>query len=145
MEKYKVTFKEIFALTEAGDEKKLQEVAPIDEATLTMIVEHLPTPKEAQAYRIPQLWHGDLESEDGKAMMTVDTKAKANMVVFGITYDQHSGEVAVGRVFSGTLKKGTEVNISGKAEPAEDTAGRPVHGPGARAGRRDVRRQHSRA
>jgi elongation factor 2 len=115
MEKYKVTFKDIFALTEAGDEKKLQEVAPIDEATLTMIVEHLPTPKEAQAYRIPHLWHGDLTSEDGKAMVAVDASAKANAVIFGITYDPHGGEVAVARVFSGTLKKGTVVNISGKA------------------------------
>ena len=49
-------------------------------------------------------------------MMTVDQKAKVNMVVFGITYDQHSGEVAIGRVFSGTVKKGTEVYVSGHAE-----------------------------
>ena len=114
MEKYKVTFKQIFELTEAQDIKKLQEVAPIDEATLTMMIEHLPTPLEAQAYRIPHLWHGDINSEDGKAMMTVDAKAKANIVVFGISYDPHGGEVAIGRVFSGTIKKGTEVYVSGR-------------------------------
>jgi elongation factor 2 len=117
MEKYKVTFKDIFALTAANDEEKLQQVAPIDEAVLQMIIEHLPSPKEAQAYRIPSLWHGDLNSADGKAMMSVDRKAKANLIVFGITYDQHSGEVAVGRVFSGVVKKGTELHISGRAEP----------------------------
>jgi elongation factor 2 len=117
MEKYKVTFKDIYELTEAKDFTKLQEVAPIDEATLTMIIEHLPTPTEAQAYRIPHLWHGDLNSEDGKAMLAVDAKAKANVVIFGISYDPHGGEVAIGRVFSGTVKKGTLVYISGQNEP----------------------------
>ncbi|MCL5239487.1 MAG: elongation factor EF-2 [Candidatus Marsarchaeota archaeon] len=114
MEKYKTTFKQIFELTEKNDLAKLQELAPIDEATLTMMIEHLPNPAEAQAYRIPHLWHGDMQSEDGKAMLAVDPDAKANVVVFGISYDPHGGEVAIGRVFSGTVKKGTEVNVSGR-------------------------------
>ncbi|MEM3791397.1 MAG: elongation factor EF-2, partial [Candidatus Micrarchaeaceae archaeon] len=113
MDKYKVTFKDIFRLTEEGNEEKLQEVAPIDEAVLSMVVEHLPNPKEAQAYRIPHLWHGDLNSEDGKAMLNCDAKGKVNMVIFGIVYDPHSGEVAIGRVFSGTVKKGVELYVSG--------------------------------
>ncbi len=117
MDRYKVTFKDIFALTAAGDEQKLQEMSPIDEATLSMIIEHLPNPRQAQSYRIPHLWHGDLASADGKAMIEVNPTAQANAVVFGITNDQHSGEVAIGRVFSGTVKKGTILNISGRAEP----------------------------
>jgi elongation factor 2 len=117
MDKYKVTFKDIFALTAANEEEKLQEVAPIDEAVLSMIIEHLPNPKEAQPYRIPNLWHGDLNSEEGKAMVNVDRFAKVAMVIFGITYDQLGGEVAIGRVFAGTVKKGTLLNISGRAEP----------------------------
>ena len=117
MEKYKITFKNIFALTAAGEEEKLQEIAPIDEAVLSMIIEHLPNPKEAQPYRIPHLWHGDLNSEIGKAMISVDRNAKVAMVIFGITYDQHSGEIAIGRVFSGTVRKGTTLYISGKSEP----------------------------
>ncbi len=115
MKKYNVTFKQIFDLTAKNDEAELQRLAPIDEATLSMCIEHLPSPREAQAYRIPHLWHGDLNTEDGKAMTSVDQKAKVNMVVFGVSYDQHSGEVAIARVFSGTVKKGTEVFISGNA------------------------------
>ncbi len=113
MKKYNTTFKQIFDLTAKNDEAELQRLAPIDEATLSMCIEHLPSPKEAQAYRIPNLWHGDLASEDGKAMLAVDQKAKVNMVVFGVSYDQHSGEIAIARVFSGTVKKGTEVFLSG--------------------------------
>ncbi len=115
MDKYKVTFKDIFALTAAGDEKKLQEVAPIDESTLIMMIEHLPSPHVAQKYRIPQIWHGDLESPDGKAMLNTDASANTNIVVFNMVYDPHSGEVPVGRVFSGVAKKGTELHISGLA------------------------------
>ncbi|MDE1845893.1 MAG: elongation factor EF-2 [Candidatus Micrarchaeota archaeon] len=114
---HKVTFKDIFALTAANNEAELQRVAPIDEATLTMIIEHLPNPRQAQAYRIPYLWHGDIASPDGAAMATVDPKANVNAVVFGVTSDQHSGDVAIARVFSGVVKKGTLLNISGQAEP----------------------------
>ncbi len=113
MKKYNVTFKQIFDYTEKKDEEALRRVAPIDEATLSMVIEHLPSPKVAQAYRIPHLWHGDMESPEGKAMKNVDSTAPAAAVIFGVTSDPHSGEVAIGRVFSGTLKKGTELFLSG--------------------------------
>ena len=113
MESHKTTFKHIFELTEKGDEKGLQEVAPIDETILKMIVEHLPSPKVAQPYRIPHLWHGDINSTEGKAMTEVDQKAHANLVIFGINYDKQAGEIAVARVFSGLVKKGMEFKLSG--------------------------------
>ncbi len=116
METKKATFKDIFELTAKGDIPALQELCPIDEATLAMVVEHLPNPAEAQPYRIPQIWHGDLNSPDGKAMVSTDTKGKTNAVVFGIKYDQQAGEIAVGRIFSGTAKKGMEFHISGRSD-----------------------------
>ena len=115
METKNATFKDIFELTAKNDLQKLQELCPIDEATLAMVVEHLPNPAEAQPYRIPQIWHGDLNSEDGKAMLNTEINAKTNVVIFGIKYDQQAGEVAVGRIFSGDAKKGTELHISGKS------------------------------
>ena len=117
MDKNKVNFKHVFDLMAKGEAglEELQRIAPIDDAALSMIIDHLPTPKVAQAYRIPQIWHGDLKSEAAKAMMSVDMKAPANIVVFSIMYDPHAGEVAVGRVFSGIVKKGTELHISGRS------------------------------
>lgn len=116
MQKYKINFKQVFEYTSQGEEglKKLQELAPIDDAVLAMIIEHLPTPLVAQRYRIPQIWHGDLNSPEGQAMVNVNQKANVMAAVFHIMYDQHSGEIAVGRVFSGIVKKGTELNISGR-------------------------------
>jgi elongation factor 2 len=116
MEKNKVTFKHIFELTANNDLAKLQEICPIDEATLAMVVEHLPNPAEAQPYRIPQIWHGDLNSPDGKDMVTTNITGKTNGVIFGIKYDQQAGEIAVGRIFSGTAKKGLELHISGRSQ-----------------------------
>ena len=116
MDKYKINFKQVFEYSSQGEEgiKKLQEVAPIDDAVLAMIIDHLPPPNVAQRYRIPQIWHGGTESEAGKSMLDVNKSAKANIAIFHIMYDQHSGEIAVGRVFSGDVKKGTEFNISGR-------------------------------
>ncbi len=113
MDKYKTTFKDIFTLTEKGDEAKLQEVAPIDEAVLTMIIDHLPSPKVAQQYRIPQIWHGDLTTPDAKAMLATDETGSTSIVVFNMVYDPHSGDVPVGRIFSGIAKKGIELHVSG--------------------------------
>ena len=114
MDLRKISFKDIFELTEKGEESKLQEIAPIEEAVLAMMIEHLPNPKDSQPYRIPQIWHGDLDSDNAKDMLSTNANGKTNIVVFGIKYDPHSGEVAVGRIFSGTARKGLEVNVTGK-------------------------------
>jgi elongation factor 2 len=114
MKEKKVSFKDVFAYTAAGNEAKLEEIAPVEETILPMIVKHLPSPKEAQQYRVPHMWHGELTTGDGKAMMETDASAKTNMVVFKVLYDPHSGEVAVCRVFSGVAKKGLEINVSGR-------------------------------
>ncbi len=114
MKQKNVSFKQVFEYTAAGDEAKLQDIAPIEDAILSMVVEHLPSPKEAQVYRVPIMWHGDMSSVDGQAMANTDATAKANMVTFGVAYDQHSGEVIITRIFSGTVKKGMEFYVSGK-------------------------------
>lgn len=43
-----------------------------------------------------------------------DPKGQVVMVVFGVATDPHAGEVGIGRIFSGTAKKGVEVLIHGK-------------------------------
>ncbi len=129
VESKKVSFKHIFELSAkaqaartAGSPSEaekvvaqIKEVAPVEDAVLPMIIEHLPSPKEAQAYRVPHLWHGDLSSTDGKAMLAADAKAKTNGVIFGIVHDMHSGDVAIARIFSGDVKKGLELRVSGRS------------------------------
>lgn len=111
MKKTGVTFKDIVELTNAGDLKTLRKKAPLHVVVLDMVVRHLPNPLEAQKYRIPHLWQGDINSDVGQAMLKCDPKGKMVMVVTKIILDKHAGEVATGRVWSGTVKTGQEVYL----------------------------------
>ncbi|MEM0476000.1 MAG: elongation factor EF-2, partial [Candidatus Norongarragalinales archaeon] len=107
-----VDFKELYTLCVAGNHEKLQEIAPVDEVILEMAVKHLPTPLEAQKYRIPVIWRGDLASDFGKAMTNCDANGKICFMTTAVVVDEHAGEVAVGRLYSGTLRKGSEVYLA---------------------------------
>ena len=73
---------------------------PIHNAILEMVVDHLPNPKEAQAYRIRKIWEGDLESDIGKAMINCDPEGPTIICLSKVQVDKHS-LVATGRIFSG--------------------------------------------
>ena len=89
----------------------LSKKAPLAEPILDMFVEHLPNPIEAQPYRQSQIWPGDANSEVGKGMANVDPNGPLLMCVSTIEVDSHSGVVAIGRVFSGTVEKGKVVQL----------------------------------
>ena len=111
MQEYGISFKDIIEYNQSGNQKELAKKAPISEILLDMVVKHLPNPRTAQKYRIPQIWSGDIESVEGKAMTACDQKAKLAMMITDISIDPNAGEVATGRVFSGSIKKGSEVNL----------------------------------
>ncbi|MBC7128642.1 MAG: elongation factor EF-2 [Thermoplasmatales archaeon] len=113
MKKTGITFKDIYEYCLKDDQETLAKKAPIHKITLDMVIRHLPNPKEAQKYRIPNIWKGDLNSETGKAMVECSPKGELAMMVTKIIIDPHAGEITVGRVFSGTLKEGEEVYILG--------------------------------
>ena len=115
MKKFNISFKEMYERCVAGDHKYLVERSPLDEVLLEIIITHLPSPRVAQPYRIPVLWkHGDLDTEYGKSMIACDANGKPIGVVFGVVYDEHAGEVAVIRFFSGKVEKGVQLYISSK-------------------------------
>ena len=78
-----------------------------------MIVEKMPSAAVAQKYRIPHIWHGDPESSAGKAMATADEKGLTTYMVTKVVIDPHAGEIAVGRLFSGSIAKGDQLYVSG--------------------------------
>ncbi|MEA1957098.1 MAG: elongation factor EF-2 [Euryarchaeota archaeon] len=113
MKKTGLGFKEVFDYCKQGNMKELALKCPAYEAVLDMITEHLPNPIEAQQYRAPVVWQGDAESGIGKSMASCDRLGDVAFMVTSISVDPHAGEVATGRLFSGTVEKGTEVFISG--------------------------------
>ncbi len=116
MKKQGITFKDIFTLVEMPDAERKEWVwknAPLYEVLLDMVVKHLPDPLEAQKYRIPKIWRGDLDSQFGKDLISCDPKGKIGFVITRIMIDPRSGkEISAGRLFSGTLKNGMEVHLN---------------------------------
>jgi len=105
MKETNVTFKDIYEYCSSGRQEELAKKSPAYVTVLNMVAEHLPNPKEAQKYRIPKIWHGDLESEAGKAMLNCDPNGPLAMMITKIIVDPHAGEIAVGRIYSGTVKR----------------------------------------
>jgi len=112
-----VTFKEVIDAYGGEPEEvgrkvdDLSKKVPLYEPILDMFCEHLPNPLDAQAYRQSQIWPGELNSSVGKAMAKVDPSGPLLMCITTIEVDPHSGVVAIGRVFSGTVEKGKTVHL----------------------------------
>ena len=79
--KYGVKFSDIYDSYANNEIEEFQKKAPIAEAILTMVIKHHSPPDVAQKYRIPKIWHGDLESEVGKALLNCDEKGPAVMML----------------------------------------------------------------
>ena len=90
---------------------KLKEMLPLHEAILEMVVHHVPNPLEAQPFRLQAIWHGDLESEVGRAMMKLDENGPLVVGITNIVIDPQAGVVSTGRVFSGTIKRGDDIYL----------------------------------
>ena len=106
MQKTGLNFTDIYEYCKNDDQKSLAKKAPVHKVLLDMTVEKLPSPLVAQKYRIPNIWQGDLESTEGTAMVECDAQGPLSLMITKIWMDPHAGEVAVGRVYGGTIKQG---------------------------------------
>jgi elongation factor 2 len=112
MQETKLSFKDVIDAYNNDKVDEFVKKAPLHKIALNMVVHHLPNPKEAQVYRIPHIWHGDLDSVIGKALINCDAKGPAAFICTKIVIDPHAGEVAAGRLFSGTMKQGDIVYMN---------------------------------
>ncbi len=118
MKKNNVNFKEVIELYRSGKpEEEIQawvwKNAPVHEVILDMVIKHLPNPIEAQKYRIPHIWRGELDSPLGKDLISCNPEGKPAFVITRITIDPRFGrEMSAGRLFSGTVKEGMQVYLN---------------------------------
>lgn len=116
MQKKGIKFSDIQKIYEMDKDAQKEWVwqnASLNEVILDMAIKHLPEPREAQKYRIPKIWHGDIESQMGKDLMTTNPNGKLAFVVTRVMVDPKSGkEIAAGRLFSGTIRQGQEVYLN---------------------------------
>jgi elongation factor 2 len=110
-----IGFPEIIEMERDGKRRELHEQTPLSDVVLDMVAEHFPNPLEAQPRRIPRVWRGADDSEIARQMREVDDDGEVVFMVTDIGMDPHAGEIATGRVFSGTIRKGQELYVSGTA------------------------------
>ncbi len=111
MQKHKVSFKDVFDAYAKDNPNEMSHKAPLHKVVLDAVVKHHPNPKQAQEYRIPKIWHGDLDSEEGQSLMKCDPNGPVAFIVTKIVIDKHAGEISAGRLFSGTVRQGDEVEM----------------------------------
>ena len=100
-----------------GGQAELAKLIPLADVALEMAINHIPCPPDAQKVRIPVIWKGDLKSKIGQEMLNCDPNGDVAMMVTKIIMDKQAGEIAIGRLFSGTVKKGQTLYIAGQPNP----------------------------
>ncbi|MFQ6020752.1 MAG: elongation factor EF-2 [Candidatus Aenigmatarchaeota archaeon] len=109
MKKSGVSFKDIIDLCSQERDEELAEKAPMHIVVMDMVIKHLPSPVEAQKYRIERIWKGDVNSEIGKQLVNCDPNGKLAAVITKVVYDPHAGMISTARVFSGKMKRGQDI------------------------------------
>ncbi|MEM1606555.1 MAG: GTP-binding protein [Candidatus Bathyarchaeia archaeon] len=112
----RIKFSDIIEAYSSGEWQSLQEIIPLHKAVLEAIVRNLPSPVEAQKYRVPKIWGGKLDSEIGRAMIECDPHGPTAICVVNVKSDPTEGLVATGRIFSGSIEEGDRVYLVNAGE-----------------------------
>jgi elongation factor 2 len=94
----------------------MQKWLPAADAVLEMIVVHLPSPVQAQKYRVDNLYDGPLDDVMAQAIRTCDTSPEAPLCMYVSKMVPTSDKgrfYAFGRVFAGKIATGQRVRILG--------------------------------
>ncbi|MDP3728526.1 MAG: elongation factor EF-2, partial [bacterium] len=120
MQKKNISFKDILTIYEMDEEKKKAWVwdnAALHEVILDMCIKHHPDPIVSQKYRIPKIWRGEIDSSFGQDLLNCNPDGKLAFVITRIVIDPKSGkDISAGRLFSGTLRPGTQVYLNNAKE-----------------------------
>jgi elongation factor 2 len=94
-----------------ANHEALSKSLPLYKAILDMTVLNCPSPIEAQEYRMPKIWAGNLASTIGKALVACDDHGPTVMCITNVQIDPTVGPIATGRLFSGSLRKDDRVYL----------------------------------
>ena len=106
-------FRDVINTYKNNRQNELRTKIPIHEAIFEMAIKHLPSPRQAQAYRIERIWDGPTDTEIGRILSKCRDDAPAVMCVTKVRRDADGTTVATGRLFSGVVKKGNTLHLVG--------------------------------
>ncbi len=106
-----VKFSDIVKAYHLGASVKLQKSLPVYQAIFEMSIKKIPDPRQAQAYRIEEIWDGQVGSPIGKALVECSDDGPTVFCVTNVHSDGKGGTFATGRLFSGKLAKGETLHL----------------------------------
>jgi elongation factor 2 len=106
-----VKFSDVIKAYEKDEREKLQKNLPVYEAIFEMAIKKVPNPREAQAYRIKEIWDGQVNSPIGKALVECSDDGPTVFCVTNVHPYGNGGTVASGRLFSGKVTKGERLHL----------------------------------
>jgi elongation factor 2 len=84
---------------------------PAYEAIFELVIQNLPNPREAQAYRLEKIWDGHGDSDIGKVISKCRDDAPLVICVTNVASVLEGKTVVKSRLFSGVVKKGNKVHL----------------------------------
>jgi len=92
--------------------KILQAWIPAGDALLSLIVNHLPSPVEAQKYRVDKLYTGPLDDPVATAIRNCDPEGPLTVFISKMVPSNDGNRFfAFGRIFSGTVRPKTDIIV----------------------------------
>ncbi|MBQ6351073.1 MAG: elongation factor EF-2 [Methanobrevibacter sp.] len=113
-----INFNDIIRYCQNNNTHELASKLPLYKVLLNMVVEHLPSPDVAQQYRVPTIWNGNIDSVEGKTMISTSSEGPPAAMITNVSIDRHSGVISTCRIYGGTLHGGDEVYLVGSKQKA---------------------------
>lgn len=111
MQKTNLRFRDVISSYQKNRVEDLRKILPIHMPLLNMIINKLPSPNRAQKYRMQKIWKGKIDSSAGLVLSKCDPEDLLIIGISKIVAKSKHDSIAVGRIFSGTIKKGTQIRI----------------------------------
>jgi elongation factor 2 len=111
MSRQSLRFHDVLPFYEQDRVGQLAQLLPITNPILEMVLQKLPSPRQAQSYRIQHIWKGKLDSPAGLALAMCSSDGPLIGLVSSLVEDPRYGQVAVARIFSGTVRQGTMTRV----------------------------------
>ena len=106
-----IKFSDIIEACKMGKQDQLKKTMPVFDAIYEMAIKILPDPKQAQAYRIAEIWDGQENTAMGKALVECSDEGPAVFCVTNVHSEGDERTVASGRLFSGKIQKDDRLHL----------------------------------